>query len=199
MAPAQPVLRPIETPRSRGLSASGLFLRSVGPDDGDALQDYVRHMSPESRTNRFFGALRELPPTELARAISANGRDRLTLFMVSRSGGIETVIGEARVALYCAEREGEFGMSLADDFRGRGLGSIFLGLIEERAAAGGIETLFGDTLRSNESMIGLARARGYRLSQGLEARTVRMRKRLDQVAPDLPCRKWNAAGLSAVS
>ena len=187
----------IETQRSR--VSSELFLRSIRTDDGDALQDYVRRMSPQARTNRFFGPLRELPPGELARALAANERDRLTLLLTSQSFDEETIIGEARVALSCVEREGEFGMSLADDFRGRGLGSILLGLIEERAAADGIETLFGDTLRSNESMIGLARARGYRLSEGPEARAIRMRKRLDQVAPDLPCRKWNAAGLSGVS
>ena len=181
----------IEAQRSR--ASTELFLRSVHPEDGDALQHYVRRMSPQSRTDRFFGPLLELPPGELARALAANERDRLTLLLTSRSSDAETIIGEARVALSCVEREGEFGMSLADDFRGRGLGSILLGLIEERAAADGIETLFGDTLRSNESMIGLARARGYRLSEGLEPRTLRMRKRLAHVAPDLPCRKWNAA------
>lgn len=199
MASPHRLLRPIETPRTRGLSAGELFLRPVDANDGEALQDYVRRMSLESRTNRFFGPLRELPPAELARAIAANDRDRLTLLLVSLAGDAETIVGEARVALSCAEREGEFGLSLAGDFRGRGLGSIFLSLIEERAATDGIETLFGDTLRSNASMIGLARARGYRLSAGLEARTVRMRKRLDDVAPDAPCRKWNAAGLSFVS
>lgn len=189
----------IEAHRSRGVEATELFLRPVRSDDGDALQNYVRGMSLQSRTNRFFGPLRELPPTELARAIGANDLDRLTLLLVTQSAETETVIGEARVALSCATREGEFGLSLADDFRGRGLGSVLLGLIEDRAASDGIETLFGDTLIINESMIGLARARGYRLSRGMEARTVRMTKKLAGVAPDLPCRKWNAAGLTLVS
>lgn len=196
---ATPLPLHVETPHSGGPFDAGLVLRSIQPDDGDALQNYVRRLSLQSRTNRFFGPLRELPPGELARALGANQRDRLTLLLVAPSADGETIVGEARVALSCTEREGEFGMSLADDFRGRGLGSILLGLIEQRAAADGVETLFGDTLRSNESMIGLARARGYRLSAGLEPRTLRMRKSLDHVAPDLPCRKWNAAGLAVVS
>ena len=187
----------VMTPRFRDVAAE-LVLRPVAQGDGAALQDYVRRLSLQSRTNRFFGPLRELPPTELARAIGANDRDRLTLLLTSLRGDEETIIGEARVALSCEAREGEFGMSLADDFRGRGLGSVLLGLIEDRAAADGIETLFGDTLVTNESMIGLARARGFRLSQGLEARTVRMTKQLARVAPDLPCRKWSV-GLSLVS
>ena len=193
--PTSPVR--FQAPRFRDVAAE-LVLRPVEQGDGAALQDYVRRLSLQSRTNRFFGPLRELPPAELARAIGANDRDRLTLLLTSLQGDEETIIGEARVALSCEAREGEFGMSLADDFRGRGLGSVLLGLIEDRAAADGMETLFGDTLVTNESMIGLARARGFRLSQGLEARTVRMTKQLARVAPDLPCRKWSV-GLSLVS
>jgi hypothetical protein len=64
--------------------------------------------------------------------------------------------------------------------------------IEERAAGDGIEDLVADTLRTNESMIGLARARGYRVGAGVEARTLRLSKRLADVAPDLPCSKWAA-------
>ena len=46
------------------------------------------------------------------------------------------------------------------------LGSALLEEIERKAAADGIEWLFGDTLRTNEGMIGLARGRGFRLATG---------------------------------
>jgi Acetyltransferase (GNAT) family len=103
----------------------------------------------------------------------------------------ETVVGEARVALSCAERAGEFGMSIADDRRHLGAGSAVLQEIERKAAADGIEFLFGDTLRTNEAMIGLALGRGFCLEPGLEPRLVRIRKRLDDAATDLPCQKWS--------
>ena len=71
------------------------------------------------------------------------------------------------------------------------LGSALLQEIERKAAADGIELLFGDTFQTNEGMIGLARRHGFRLGSGFEPRLVRIQKRLDDVAPDLPCRKWN--------
>jgi hypothetical protein len=40
-------------------------------------------------------------------------------------------------------------------------------------------------------MIGLARAHGFRLGPGFEPRLVRIEKRLEDTAPDLPCRKWS--------
>jgi GNAT superfamily N-acetyltransferase len=166
-----------------------LALRSARSSDGDALQTYVRGLSPQSRYNRFLGAANELPASELARALAANGRDTLTLLLTLKAEDREMVVGEARVALWCAKRAGEFSMSIADDWRHVGLGSALLQEIERKAAADGIELLFGDTLRTNEGMIGLARSRGFRLEPGLEPRLVRIQKRLD-AAPDLPCRKW---------
>ncbi len=166
-------------------------LRPVRSSDGEALQTYVRGLSPQSRYNRLLGAASELPASELARALAANGHDTLTLLVTTKIGAREIVIGEARVALSCAERAGEFGMSIADDWRHLGAGSAVLQEIERKAAADGIEFLIGDTLRTNEAMIGLALSRGFRLEPGLEPRLVRIRKRLDDAAPDLPCRKWS--------
>jgi GNAT superfamily N-acetyltransferase len=172
-----------------------LALRPVRPSDGDALQTYVRGLSPQSRYSRFLGAASELPPSELARALAANGRDTLTLLVTSMAEDRETVVGEARVALWCAERAGEFGMSIADEWRHLGVGSALLLEIERKASADGIEWLYGDTLRTNEAMIGLALSRGFRIETGLEARLVRLAKPLEDAVPDLPCRKWKDIGI----
>jgi GNAT superfamily N-acetyltransferase len=175
--------------RTKGRPEIRLVLRPARSSDGDALQSYVRGLSWQSRYNRFLGAANELSALELARTLAANGRDRLTLLLTLRAEDRETVVGEARVALSCAERAGEFSMSIADDWRRLGVGSALLVEIERKAAADGIEWLFGDTLRTNEGMIALARGRGFRLGAGLEPRLVRIQKRLN-AAPDLPCRKW---------
>jgi GNAT superfamily N-acetyltransferase len=178
-------------PRANRRPDVRLALRPARSSDGDALQAYVRGLSAQSRYNRFLGGASELPASELARALAANGRDTLTLLLVAMAKDRETVIGEARVALSCAERAGEFGMSIADDWRRLGAGSALLEEIERKAAADGIEWLCGDTLRTNAGMIALALSRGFRLGAGLEPRLVRLEKRLENAAPDLPCRKWS--------
>jgi GNAT superfamily N-acetyltransferase len=181
--------------RARGRPDIRLILRPARFSDGDALQSYVRGLSRQSRYNRFLGAISELSASELARALAANGRDRLTLILTT-AGTHETVVGEARAALSCAERAAEFAMSIADDWRRLGFGSALLEEIERKAAADGVEWLVGDVLRTNEGMIALARAHGFRVGAGIEGRLVRIQKRLEDAAPDLPCRKWTeiAAG-----
>ena len=176
--------------RAKGRPEIRLALRPARLSDGDALQSYVRGLSPQSRYNRFLGAANELSASELARTLAANGRDTLTLLLTSTANDRETVVGEARVSLSCAERAGEFSMSIADDLRRLGVGSALLEEIERKAAADGIEWLFGDTLRTNEGMIALARGRGFHRGAGLEPRLVRIQKRFEDPAPDLPCREW---------
>jgi GNAT superfamily N-acetyltransferase len=176
--------------RPKGLPQAWLALRPAGGSDGDALQNYFRALSPQSRYNRVLIAANELAPAELARALAANGRETATLLLTWRAETRETVVGETRMALSCAERTAEFSMSIADDWRRLGVGSALLEEIERRAAADGIEWLFGDVLRTNEAMIALARRRGFRLEMGLEGRLLRIQKRLDDAAPDPPCRQW---------
>jgi GNAT superfamily N-acetyltransferase len=176
--------------RPSGIPHVSLALRAAGSRDGDVLQSYFRALSPQSRYNRVLVAASELAPAELARALAANGRDRVTLLLTWMAESCETVVGETRMALSCEERTAEFSMSIADDWRRLGVGSALLEEIERRAAADGIEWLFGDVLRTNEAMIALARSRGFRLEMGLEGRLVRIQKRMDDAAPDPPCRQW---------
>jgi hypothetical protein len=98
-----------------------LALRPARSSDGDGLQTYVRGLSPQSRYNRLLGAASELPASELARALAANGRDTESLLLTSTAEDRETVVGEARMALWCPKRAGEFSMSIADDWRRLGL------------------------------------------------------------------------------
>jgi GNAT superfamily N-acetyltransferase len=168
-----------------------LVLRPARSSDGDALQTYIRGLSPQSRYNRLLAAANELAAPELARALGANGRDALTLLLTLTLHDRETVVGEARVALSCTEGAGEFSMSIADAWQHVGVGSTLLKEIERKAAAAGIKLLFGDTLRTNETMIGLARARGFGLGPGFEPRLVRIRKWLEEADPDPPCWRWS--------
>jgi GNAT superfamily N-acetyltransferase len=180
-----PILRP------KGMPGVGLALRPACLGDGDALQGYFRELPAQSRYNRVLAAASELPPGELARALGANGLDRRTLLLTWTAESRESVIGEVRMAFSCAERTAEFAMSIADGWRRLGVGSALLEEIESMAAADGVEWLFGDVLRTNDAMIALARSRGFRLEMGLEARLLRIEKRLDDAAPDLPCREWS--------
>jgi GNAT superfamily N-acetyltransferase len=175
-------------------SGKSLTVCFLEPDDAGALQGYFRALSVRSRYNRFLGAMSELPQTELDHFIHVGEGDRFSVIAVMMIDGIETIVGEARYAFHADTASFEFGLSIDDRWQGQGVGSALLGNLQCRAAAFGAKHLFGDTLRSNAAMIGLARKSGYAFipSPG-DWKLVRFEKHIDLAPQEIPCASWKLA------
>jgi GNAT superfamily N-acetyltransferase len=175
-------------------SGKSLTVRFLEPDDAGALQGYFRALSVRSRYNRFLGAMSELPQTELDHFIHVGEGDRFSVIAVMMIDGIETIVGEARYAFHADTASFEFGLSIDDRWQGQGVGSALLGNLQCRAAALSAKHLFGDTLRSNAAMIGLARKSGYAFipSPG-DWKLVRFEKHIDLAPQEIPCASWKLA------
>jgi GNAT superfamily N-acetyltransferase len=175
-------------------TGKSLTVRFVEPQDAEALQDYFRALSVRSRYNRFLGAMRELPQTQLEHFIHAGEDDRFSVIAVMTIDGFETIVGEARYAFEPGTARFEFGLSIGDRWQGQGIGSALLGNLECRAAAFGAERLFGDTLRSNDVMLGLARKSGFGFAPNPDDwKLVRFEKHIDAASQDIPCASWRLA------
>ncbi len=142
-------------------SGKSLKVRFVEPGDAGALQAYIRSLTTRSRYNRFLGAISELPQTLLEHFVHVGEDERFSVIATTMIDGHETIVGEARYAFDADTGSFEFGLSVDDRWQGQGIGSALLRNLECRAAAFGSKRLFGDTLRSNEAMIALARKSGF--------------------------------------
>ena len=168
-----------------------LAVRFVEPDDAEALQAYFRSLSVPSRYNRFLGAISELPPSELEHFIHVGERDRFSVIATMVIDGVETIVGEARYGFEADTASFEFGVSVDDRWQGLGIGSALLRNLECRAAAFGAGRVFGDTLRSNEVMIGLARRAGFDFTRHPDDwKLVRFEKRIELAPHEIPCTNW---------
>jgi GNAT superfamily N-acetyltransferase len=179
-------------------NGKSLTLRFVEPEDADALQGYFRSLTVRSRYNRFLGAMSELPRTELDHFIHVGEGDRFSVIAVMAIDGIETIVGEARYAFDADKATFEFGLSIEDRWQGQGVGSALLRNLECRAAAFGAKHLFGDTLRSNDVMIGLARKSGFAFkpSPG-DWKLVRFEKHIGLAPQEIPCASWRLAATAS--
>ena len=89
------------------------------------------------------------------------------------------MIGEARYVLAPDRLECEFALSVADDWRSKGLSTLLMADIECRARSIGARHLGRDILRSNEPMKALARKNGFLMADvPRDARLVRIMKDL---------------------
>ncbi len=171
-----------------------MTVRFVEPGDAEALQAYIRSLSTRSRYNRFLGAISELPAAQLDQFIQVGEADRFSVVAVMNIDGAETIVGEARYALDADTDSFEFGLSIDDGWQGHGIGSALLRNLECRAAAFGANRLFGDTLRSNDAMIGLARKSGFVFTHSPgDWKLIRFEKHIAVAPHEIPCASWRLA------
>jgi RimJ/RimL family protein N-acetyltransferase len=182
---------PRHTDHLRLRDGTTLTVRLVVPDDGEALQRYFRNLSVRSRYSRFLGAMSELPPSQLDHFVHAGEDDRFSVIAVMMIGGFETIVGEARYGFEAASANFEFGISIDDRWQSQGIGGALLHNLQCRAAALGARSIFGDTLRSNEVMIALARKQGFAFTRHPDDwKLVRFEKPIDPVRQEIPCASW---------
>jgi RimJ/RimL family protein N-acetyltransferase len=175
-------------------NGKSLTVRFVEPGDADALQAYFRSLTVRSRYNRFLGAMSELPQTELAHFTHVGEADRFSVIASMTIDGFETIVGEARYAFDADTGSFEFGLSIDDHWQGQGIGSAMLRNLQCRAAAFGAIRLLGDTLRSNDAMIGLARKSGFAFVRNPDDwKLVRFEKYVDVAPQESPCASWRLA------
>jgi GNAT superfamily N-acetyltransferase len=175
----------------RSRSGDIVTVRFVEPRDASALQNYFRSLSVRSRYNRLMGAVSELPPSQLEKFVHPGDGGSFSVVATVKRDGAETIIGEARYALHPDTASFELGLSVDDRWQGQGIGSALLANLECRAAASGAEALFGDTLRSNDAMLHLARKSGFVFAPTPgDWKQVRFEKPIEVAPQDIPCANW---------
>jgi GNAT superfamily N-acetyltransferase len=175
-------------------------VRAIRPGDGAGLQAYLRGLSDESRRNRFLGAVSELAPTELDRLTRMDRPDGLALVAVEGASGDAEIIAEAVQATAPGSARCEIALSVGEAWRRRGLGTLLLRDLECRARSLGARILFGEVLRTNVAMKGLARKAGFAIRTPFtDARLIEIVK--DLLVPQVgrPCSEPFAALPSALA
>ena len=181
----------------RSRRGEAITVRFVEPRDADELQNYFRSLSARSRYNRFFSAMSELPKSLLEHFTHVNERDGFTVVATMQVDGFETIVGEARYILHGETGDLEFGLSIEDRWQGHGIGAALMKNLECRAAAFGAVRVFGDTLRSNEGMLALARKSGFAFTHHPnDWKVVRFEKEIAIEPKDIPCASWRIAAAS---
>ncbi|HYU82777.1 MAG TPA: GNAT family N-acetyltransferase, partial [Candidatus Polarisedimenticolia bacterium] len=126
-----------------------VHVRPVRPNDEPALVELFRSLSLHSRLFRFFSGSTDLSG-EAKRAISVDYRDSFSLVAVA---GVERRL-IAQAAYYAGpDRRAEVAWAIADDWQGRGLGTLLLAHLAEVAEQNGIGPFIAYVLSENRQMI----------------------------------------------
>lgn len=144
-----------------------LLIRPIRPEDETTLADLIASLDPEDSRMRFFGTMRKLPRSQLARFTQIDYDREIALVAIERdANGVERSLGEARMVADPDNSVAEFAILVASDVKGGGLGRRLMESLVDCARKRGIGLLRGETLNENTRMQDLARKLGFELKTG---------------------------------
>jgi RimJ/RimL family protein N-acetyltransferase len=134
-------------------------VRPVRPADAPALARAYASLGEQSRYQRFFTAMPELPQGTLQAATDVDHHDHEALVAVPLSSA--DIVGECRFVRRADQPDtADAGVTVVDAWQGRGLGSALLALLSQRALDAGIEYFTAEILADNRAMLALLPALG---------------------------------------
>ena len=149
---------------------STVRIRVMRPSDEAGLFKLLSSLSEESRWLRFYC-------NQNSAAIAAEAHREANLDhafgLIACSGKDERVVGHAFYAAV-TEHRAEVAFSIANDFQGRGLGSILLGQLAQVASANGIDIFEAEVVAANHRMLHVFRASGFPIEVNANAGQLRV-------------------------
>jgi GNAT superfamily N-acetyltransferase len=128
-----------------------VVIRPIRPEDKGMLSDGLRRLSPQSAQRRFLTPKRSFSRTELRYLTEVDGRDHVALVAEYPCYPTRRLIAVARfVKLTDRPDAAEVAVTVADEWQGRGLGSLLGKHLSHLARNRGI-MLFTATMASENT------------------------------------------------
>lgn len=154
------IVRPVRTDAVLR-DGSTVSIRPLSSHDEPALLAFLRGLSDDSRAFRYFAGTADGVLIETA--YLETHADPLRRFnVVATTGDPERIVGHAVCARVDTDRA-EVAFAVADEYQGRGLGTILLGYLAEVAGRAGVATFVAYVLPANHAMLDVFRNSGFPL------------------------------------
>ncbi len=141
-------------------SGDPVLVRALRADDGPGLAEAFEQLSETSRYRRFFAVKPLLSEQSLAYFTDVDHHDHEALVAVAPGSG--QLVGVARFIRTPSEPDqAEVAVTVIDSWQRRGLGTVLLRELAQRAAAEGIGQFTAEILAENRPMLTLAHRLGH--------------------------------------
>lgn len=136
-------------------------IRPIRPQDAAMEQDFVRHLTEDSRYYRFMGHVAELPDRKLRYFTEIDYERHMAFVATVTRDGRELEIGVARYAATPRPGSCEFAVTVDDAWQGSGVAGLLMLALIDAARRRGFGSMEGIVLRSNHKMLKFARQLGF--------------------------------------
>jgi len=144
------------------LDGTTVIIRPIRTDDSGMEQEFIRHLSKESRYFRFMASLRELSPKKLKYFTEIDYDRHMAFVATIMREDKELEIGVARYVFTENSGSCEFGITVDDAWHGSGVAGLLMISLEDTARECGFKTMEGIVLPGNDKMLKFAQKRGFK-------------------------------------
>jgi acetyltransferase len=166
-----------ETVLLRG--GSTVLMRPIRPEDEPAHRDLFRAFSHEDMRFRFFGLVRELPHSQMARYTQIDYDREMAFVATDPEEAPDTkTLGVVRVVADPDNTEAEFAIIVRSDMKRQGLGHALMEKVIRYCRDRGTGAIVGQVLLDNHRMLALAETLGFTKHYDAAAEVVEVRLEL---------------------
>ena len=137
-------------------------IRPIRPEDEKIEADFVRHLSSDSRYERFMVAMNELSPAKLKYLTNVDYEHHMALVATQLGEGPEVEVGVARYVIAPGTLSCEFAIAVDDAWQGSGLAGALMATLIDVARSKGLSEMEGFVLAANHKMLKFARQMGFK-------------------------------------
>jgi acetyltransferase len=155
-------IKPYPKEWERSLTLNGgwkVDVRPVRPDDAPLYGPFFAAVTHEDLRLRFFAPVKDFSDAFVAKLTHLDYSRAMAFAAIEHDTG--QLLGVVRLHADADHREGEYAILLRSDLKGRGLGWALMRLIIEYARQDGLETISGQILRENTTMLSMCEALGF--------------------------------------
>lgn len=139
---------------------SRVEIRPIQRTDVELERRFIEELSPEARRYRFLCGMRTPSDALLRQLTDIDAQYEVALIALSGEGARQRMVGVARFGAM-PDGRAEVAVTVSDDWRLRGLGSVLMSRLAELARLRGITTLFSVDASGNEAMRRFAAHLGF--------------------------------------
>lgn len=143
-------------------SGKRILCRPIRPEDEPAHNEFFSRLSQEDIRFRFFGLIRELPHSQMARFTQIDYDREMAFIAVGKDEANRSeTLGVVRTANDANNHTAEFAIIVRSDMKGQGLGRLLLEKMIRYCRQRGMAQIMGQVLTDNTGMLELARRIGF--------------------------------------
>jgi acetyltransferase len=143
-------------------SGREVLFRPIRPEDEPQHHEFISKLSSQDIHFRFFGQVREMPHSQMARFTQIDyDREMAFIATARKRGGRPETLGVVRTVSDPDNVRTEFAIVVRTDLKGQGLGTALLVKMIDYCRARGTKEMVGQILHNNRAMLGLAERLGF--------------------------------------